>query len=145
MSTIRNVTTDDFETVFDYVKKLWDYNTYSREDVRAVFDKVLADPHAFMFLLEDGGKIRGWCHGDFFQTFWMSGKTCYISSLFTNKEDRGKGYGRALVDHAVRMAKEQGCKAIILDSGLPRKEAHRFYEKYGFERSCYGFELVLER
>ena len=34
-------------------------------------------------------------------------------------------------------------KAITLDSGLPRVQAHGFYEHYGFEKSCYGFELAL--
>jgi len=48
------------------------------------------------------------------------------------------------VDHVKKLAKARGCKAIILDSGMPRKAAHTFYEKYGFEKSCYGFESFLE-
>ena len=89
------------------------------------------------------GTFHGFCHGDYFQTFWMSGLTCYVSSLITNEEDRGKGYGVNLLDHAKKLAKERGCKAITLDSGLPRVQAHGFYEHYGFEKSCYGFELAL--
>ncbi len=50
---------------------------------------------------------------------------------------------RKLLDHAKKLAKERGCKAITLDSGLPRVQAHGFYEHYGFEKSCYGFELAL--
>ena len=73
----------------------------------------------------------------------MSGKTCYVSSLITKENERGKGYGTFLLDYAKKLAKEKECKAIILDSGLPRKNAHKFYEKYGFEKSCYGFELIL--
>lgn len=93
--------------------------------------------------IEDDGTFHGFCHGDYFQTFWMSGLTCYVSSLITNEEDRGKGYGVKLLDHAKKLAKERGCKAITLDSGLPRIQAHGFYEHYGFEKSCYGFELAL--
>ena len=95
------------------------------------------------FSIEDDGTFHGFCHGDYFQTFWMSGLTCYVSSLITNEEDRGKGYGVNLLDHAKKLAKERGCKAITLDSGLPRVQAHGFYEYYGFEKSCYGFELAL--
>ena len=47
-------------------------------------------------------------------------------------------------DHVKKLAKARGCKAIILDSGMPRKAAHAFYERYGFEKSCYGFELFLK-
>lgn len=49
-----------------------------------------------------------------------------------------------MVDHVKKLAKARGCKAIILDSGMPRKAAHTFYEKYGFEKSRYGFESFLE-
>ncbi len=69
------------------------------------------------------------------------------SYFYINKADekyRGKGYGRLMVDHVKKLAKARGCKAIILDSGMPRKAAHTFYEKYGFEKSCYGFESFLE-
>lgn len=48
-----------------------------------------------------------------------------------------------MMDHATKLAKDRGCKALILDSGMPRKEAHQFYEHYGFEKSCYGFEKAL--
>ena len=98
---------------------------------------------SFAFLLWDEGICRGMCHGDYFNTFWMSGLTCYVSSLITREEDRGKGYGVALLDHAKELAKQRGCKAITLDSGLPRTGAHGFYEHYGFEKSCYGFELMI--
>lgn len=94
------------------------------------------------FLIDDAG-YHGFCHGDFFNTFWMSGLTCYVSSLITREEDRGKGYGTAMLDYVKDMAKEKGCKAVTLDSGLPRTGAHTFYQKYGFEKSCYGFELIL--
>ena len=81
--------------------------------------KVLQDENSFAFFaIEDDGTFYGFCHGDYFQTFWMSGLTCYVSSLITNEEDRGKGYGVKLLDHAKKLAKERGCKAITLDSGL---------------------------
>lgn len=134
---------EDFDIAFDYIEKLWTYNTYDKETIRQVYEKVLADENSFAFFAVENGRYHGFCHGDYFQTFWMSGLTCYVSSLITNEADRGKGYGVALLNHAKALAKEKGCKAITLDSGLPRTAAHGFYEKYGFEKSCYGFELIL--
>ena len=46
-------------------------------------------------------------------------------------------------DYVKEKSKEKDCKALILDSGLPRVEAHGFYEHYGFAKNCYGFQLVL--
>lgn len=139
----KNATLDDFEIAFDYVQKLWTYNTYDRDTLWEVYQRVLASPDSFAFFLLDEGECKGFCHGDYFETFWMSGRTCYVSSIITNSEERGKGYGVRLMDHAKELAEEKGCKALILDSGFPREDAHRFYEKYGFEKSCYGFELIL--
>ena len=140
---IRKAAAEDFDIVFDFIEKLWTYNTYDREEIRKVYMDVIDDERSFAFLLWDEGICRGMCHGDYFNTFWMSGLTCYVSSLITREEDRGKGYGVALLDHAKELAKQRGCKAITLDSGLPRTGAHGFYEHYGFEKSCYGFELTI--
>lgn len=134
---------EDFDVAFDYIVKLWTYNTYDKETIRKVYEEVIEDDNSFAFFLMENGEYHGFCHGDIFNTFWMSGLTCYVSSIITNEEDRGKGYGIKLMDHAIEYARSKGCKAVTLDSGLPRTQAHRFYEKYGFEKSCYGFEIVL--
>ena len=102
---IKNATIKDFDTAYEYIKKLWDYNTYDYETTKEVYEKVLQDENSFAFFaIEDDGSIHGFCHGDYFQTFWMSGLTCYVSSLITNEEDRGKGYGVKLLDHAKKLA-----------------------------------------
>lgn len=140
---IKQATIEDFETAFDFIQKLWTYNQYDRATIYQVYQNVLTDENSFAFFLIDDTGYHGFCNGDFFNTFWMSGLTCYVSSLITREEDRGKGYGTAMLDYVKDMAKEKGCKAITLDSGLPRTGAHTFYQNYGFEKSCYGFELIL--
>ena len=140
---IKNATMEDFDLAFDYIEKLWTYNTYDRDVILKVYKEVLANDNDFAFFVFDEGKAKGFCHGTFFNTFWLSGQTCYVSSIISNLEERGKGYGQKLMDHAVELAKERGCHAIVLDSGMPRLEAHRFYEIYGFEKCAYCFELKL--
>lgn len=76
---------------------------------------------------------------NYFNTFWHSGKYCYVSSIITNEEDHERGYGRVLMDQA----KEIGCTAIFLDTCLAREEAHRFYEIYGFEKCAFCYQLKL--
>ena len=136
-------TLQDFEEAYDFIQALWDYNEYSYKKTFEVYQRVLKDENSFAFFLEDDGIYQGFCHGNYFDTFWMSGQTCYISSLITKANVRKKGYGKAMVDHAIELAKKKNCKAVILCSGLARKQAHQFYENYGFEKGCYGFELLL--
>lgn len=137
-------TMDDFDAAFDYIVNLWTYNTYDKTEIRKVYKDVLEGENNFaFFLMDDDGSYHGFCHGAYFPTFWLSGKTCYVSSIITNEDERGKGYGVKLMDHAKELAIKNGCKGMVLDSGFPREEAHRFYEIYGFEKGCYGFDLVF--
>ena len=139
---IRRANKEDFSILFDYIEKLWAYNQYDKSRVKALFEEIVNDRNSFVFLLEDAG-CKGFIHGCLMNTFWMSGKTCYISSLFVEESEREKGYGGNLLQHVKKYASECNCKALILDSGFPREEAHRFYENLGFEKSCYGFEMIL--
>lgn len=135
---------EDYDAALSLIRQLWTYNTYDREELLPVYQRVLREKDSFAFFLLDGEEhVLGFCHGAFFPTFWLSGETCYVSSVITVPEVRGSGCGRRLLDHVKELAAKRSCKGLVLDSGFPRKEAHRFYEKYGFEKSCYGFDLCL--
>ncbi len=144
MTEIRNCTMEDFDLAFDYIEKLWTYNTYDRDTILKVYKEVLENPNDFAFFLYDDGAPVGFCHGTFFNTFWLSGQTCYVSSIMSNADQRKKGYGSKLMDHAKELAKARGCSTIVLDSGLPRVEAHTFYEIYGMEKCAYCYQLKLK-
>ena len=107
----KTATMADFDVAFDYIEKLWDYNTYDKDVIRKVYADVLADENSFAFFLMDGDTYHGFCHGAYFNTFWLSGMTCYVSSIITNEDERGKGCGVKLMDHAKELAKARGCKA----------------------------------
>ena len=67
---IKNATIKDFNTAYEYIKKLWDYNTYDYETTKEVYEKVLQDENSFAFFaIEDDGTFNGFCHGDYFPVF----------------------------------------------------------------------------
>ena len=116
---IKNATIKDFDTAYEYIKNSGTTTPMTMKQPKKSTKKYYKTKTVLHFFsIEDDGTFHGFCHGDYFQTFWMSGLTCYVSSLITNEEDRGKGYGVNLLDHAKKLAKERGCKAITLDSGL---------------------------
>jgi GNAT superfamily N-acetyltransferase len=140
---IVNAEIEDFDTAYSFICALWDYNTYDKETIRNVYKEVLNDQKTFAFFVKDKDEYIGFCQGDYFNTFWMSGLTTYVSGIITRADMRGRGIGTLMMDHVKELSNAVGSKAIILDSGLPRKAAHSFYENYGFEKSCYGFELAI--
>jgi GNAT superfamily N-acetyltransferase len=44
---------------------------------------------------------------------------------------------------AIEEARRCGCHRVALTSNKRRKDAHRFYERLGFEASHEGFKIVL--
>lgn len=140
---IKKAELKEFETAFAFCQSLWENINYEKNCMKEVYKRILNDQNSFMlFLLKDDSYV-GLVHGTFFDTFWMSGKTCYLASLIVKDTERKKGYGKIMVDYVKKIAMDKECKAIILDSAFYRAGAHSFYEHYGFEKCCYGFEYLL--
>ncbi|MDH5600673.1 MAG: GNAT family N-acetyltransferase [Gammaproteobacteria bacterium] len=59
------------------------------------------------------------------------GKFLYVEDLVTDQKNRSLGHGKQLLDWLHQEAREQGCDQLHLDSGVQRKDAHRFYQREG--------------
>ncbi len=69
----------------------------------------------------------------FFHNFstWLGRPGLYLEDLFVRPDQRGHGYGRALLEHLARIAQERGCGRMewaVLDWNEP---AIQFYRKLG--------------
>lgn len=74
----------------------------------------------------------------------FSGLTLYVDDLVTDPRHRSRGYGAALLRWAREQARAKGCAALTLDSGVQRKEAHRFYFRERMSIDSYHFSLPLD-
>ena len=54
-----------------------------------------------------------------------------------------QGVGKALVAHAMDMARSKGCYKLVLSSNARRTDAHRFYDQLGFQRHGVSFHVAL--
>jgi GNAT superfamily N-acetyltransferase len=71
--------------------------------------------------------------GVFFHNFstWLGRPGLYLEDLFVRPEHRGKGYGRALLVHLAKIARDRGCGRMewaVLNWNEP---AIQFYRKLG--------------
>jgi len=57
-----------------------------------------------------------------------------IENVVTHGEFRRKGYGRAVLQHALAHAWYVGCYKVMLLTGRMDDSTHSFYESAGFER-----------
>lgn len=68
-----------------------------------------------------------------------------IESVRVAKDVRSKGIGRQMMKYAIELAKTSGCGLVQLTTDTTRKDAHRFYERLGFQSSHVGMKLDLLR
>lgn len=59
------------------------------------------------------------------------GRFLYVDDLVTDPAVRSRGVGAALLSRCESIAVEEGCREFVLDSGLARAQAHRFYFREG--------------
>lgn len=73
------------------------------------------------------------------------GKYLYIEDLITHQQNRSHGYGAKLLSWLHDEARKNHCDQLHLDSGIQRKEAHRFYEREGMTFASHHYVSKLHQ
>ena len=76
--------------------------------------------------IEDGGEVVA-IVGFRVNESLAWGRFLYVDDLVTVESVRSRGYGQQLMDWLLALARDEGCAAFHLDSGVQRFGAHRFY------------------
>ena len=146
---VRSATAADQDATLDLIEELFEppgarprgYTPErAREGVRYCIERSQAD----ILLAEVDGVIVG------LATVYVEfpsirfGVRCYLQDLVVASTSRGEGIGRLRLDAAAGWARERGCSYLQLDSGLGRKDAHRFYLANGMEQWALVFTRIVE-
>lgn len=90
------------------------------------------------------GAVVGWIHA-FVSQLVESDLHVEIGGLVVDRNQRGLGVGKALLERAEAWALSKGIREVSLRSNVIRKDAHRFYERlgYGIVKTQYAFSKKL--
>lgn len=113
-------------------------STLSEQTLRTVLD----DSASRLYLLEEEGRVVGMLTLGIYHS--PTGSKAWIEDVVVDDACRGRGYGRALVAHAIEEAKRAGVKQLMLTSNSLRIAANQLYQAMGFQRketNCYRMEL----
>ncbi len=114
-------------------------------DYRAAFARIAASPNETLYVAELDGEVVGTFQTMITTTLTGRGASnMIIEAVQTRADQRGRGIGAAMINHAIEEAKRQGLRLVQLTSNAARKDAHRFYERLGFVPSHLGFKMKLK-
>lgn len=80
------------------------------------------------------GQASGLVHSIYHRTTWSDGEHCYLQDLFVAPSTRGRGLGRALIEHVYAEAARRGASRVYWTTHQSNNSAMQLYDAVG-ERS----------
>lgn len=102
--------------------------------------EILKHPMTFYCGIEQDGMLVSCCALTIVPNLTRSFRPYgLIENVVTTRAQRGKGYGRFLLQEAQQLAWSRGCYKVMLLTGSRQAATLRFYEKCGFTTEKTGF------
>ncbi|PWI16651.1 GNAT family N-acetyltransferase [Streptomyces sp. Act143] len=110
----------------------------------AALERLSADPNQHLVVAVREGRVVGTLQLTIVPGLSRRGSTrSIIEGVRVHADERGSGLGTQLIEWAIEESRRQKCQLVQLTSDVTRTDAHRFYERLGFEASHVGFKLPL--
>ncbi|MGW7206509.1 N-acetyltransferase family protein [Streptomyces sp. NPDC054837] len=107
-------------------------------------ERLVADPNQHLVVAVREDRVVGTLQLTIIPGLSRRGSTrSIIEGVRIHADERGSGLGTQLIEWAVDESRRQNCQLVQLTSDVTRTDAHRFYERLGFEASHVGFKLPL--
>ena len=110
----------------------------------AAFERIAADPSELVVVADDGSAAVATMQLSLLPGLARRGALrLQIEAVRVAEHLRGGGVGEEMARWAIAEAERLGCALVQLTSDRSRVDAHRFYERLGFEPSHVGYKLRL--
>ncbi|MCP4552989.1 MAG: GNAT family N-acetyltransferase [Bacteroidetes bacterium] len=133
----------DFDSVYNLIKQLWPNMKSDYKTLNEIYLKGIDSVMQRLIVGELNNQVIGFCSLTVNNNLWQAGNLGHVDELVIDKDYRGKGFGKKMIESITQIARDLKCKRIELDSGFHRKDAHRFYESIGYENRAYLFSRKL--
>lgn len=111
----------------------------------AAFDAMTDTPLVRMLVAELDGDVVGCMQLNLIPHISMKGGTrAQLQSMRIRSDHRGQRLGEDFVRQAMDIARKAGCILMELTTDNTRPDAHRFYERIGFDATHIGMKIRLD-
>lgn len=108
------------------------------------FETIEKDPHHEQFVMDRDKLVIGTMQLSYIPGIVRHGMwRGLIENVHIREDLRGQGLGGDMIRFAIERCRDKGCGMVQLTSNKKRLDAHRFYERLGFEKSHEGFKQFL--
>jgi GNAT superfamily N-acetyltransferase len=108
------------------------------------FRAIDADANQYLLVVDDGTGIAGTLQLTFIAGLAHGGlKRGQIEAVRVASDRRGAKIGEAMFDWAFEQCRRERCGIVQLTTDKARTDAHRFYDRLGFEPSHIGYKIKL--
>jgi phosphinothricin acetyltransferase len=135
---IRPYQIEDTQAILDIINynilhstALYDYNTRSFEQQKAILDDKVAKGFPVIIAELDGAAVGFGMYSEF--RFREAYKFTVEHSVYVQKEHNGKGIGKLLLTELIAIAKKQGLHTMIGVIDAENQSSVDFHEKFGFK------------
>ena len=111
---------------------------------QAAFKLIDVDPNQHLVVAEREGTVVGCLQLTVVHSLSRRAATrAIIEAVRVSSTERGSGLGTTMIQWAIDESRRLGVALVQLTSDRSRTDAHRFYERLGFEATHLGFKLQL--
>ena len=111
----------------------------------AAFDQIERDTNHQLIVAELDDRVVGTLHLMFLPSISYQGALrAQVESVRVDRGYQNQGIGSQMMKWAIAQAKERKAHIMQLTTHKSREDAHRFYERLGFQKSHLGMKLNLQ-
>jgi GNAT superfamily N-acetyltransferase len=149
MLTVRNATRDDLPKLVVLLSQLHPDDSPldgRSEAILRAWQQIDRQPHRAIFIAEHANELVGTIDYNVIPNLTHNGRPyAIVENFVVGAAHRRRGFGKALLEHAVEQARHDGCYKVQLQTNRTRGAAHAFYESQGFTADGVGYRRYGKR
>ena len=143
---IRKAKTDDLIALIHLYYQLLPNDNINTVAGKCILQKMLNDNNYSVLVIEENKDIISTCTLVLVYNITHGSKPFgIIENVITDEQYRGKGYGKSIINEAIRIAKINQCHKIMVQTRRKEEYVTDFYKKCGFSTTISkGLMIDLE-